>query len=140
MAYTPGGLAATPGGHGDGGYGSAAAAGGWQTAAPPLPDAPKRPDYSGVLVKLADGGVGVAGATHADGNTEATPLGGGAPVLLDVVELVEVGRKDAVKVVSGPLQGLTGAVISFDGGDVVLATGEVVDVSMLGKLHTPAAS
>jgi transcription elongation factor len=93
-----------------------------------------------VLVKLSDGSVAVAGATDADGNTEAVPQGGSGPaVMLDVVELHEVERKDWVKVVSGEYQGKVGQVLAVDGTEFVLDDGEVVDSSIVGKLAVPPA-
>lgn len=98
---------------------------------------PRRPDYAGVLVQLSDGTVAVAGATDAQGNTEAVPVAGGAAVLLDVVELCEVERKDWVKVVSGEHQGKVGQVLAFDGEDLVLDNGDVLESGTVGKLHQP---
>jgi hypothetical protein len=89
------------------------------------------------LVRLPDGQEAVAVATDAAGNTEAVPVAGGEGVLLDVVELVEIERKDWVKVVSGDFQGKVGQVLAFDGGDLVLDNGDVVDSGMVGKLAVP---
>ncbi|KAF8065846.1 SPT5 [Scenedesmus sp. PABB004] len=131
MAYTPG-LDRHHGGAGGGLPGTPGLPGG-RGGAPP----PRGPDYRDVLVKLPGGGVGVGGATLPGGALEAWPLGGGGAVVLEVVELVEVDKKDAVKVVSGDKVGLVGEVMTFDGGDAVLKDGDVVDRSMLGKLKPP---
>jgi hypothetical protein len=145
VAYTPGldpAAAGTPYAGGDGygqqqqqqqyGGGGGAGGGGGQQR--------QQPDYAGVLLKLPDGRVAVGGITRPDGNTEATLLEGGGPVVLDVVELVEVARKDAVKVVFGRKQGLVGTVISFDGAEAVLEGGDVFEAYLLGKLHNPEAA
>ncbi len=107
------------------------------SAPPGVVTAPAGPDYSGVLVKLPGGGVGVGGRSLPNGDTEATPLEGGAAVVLTVVELVPPGRKDRVKVVCGERIGLVGEVMTFDGGDAVLMDGEVIDRTLLGKLAPP---
>lgn len=146
MAYTPGLEGATPGGlPGTPGFGMGGP--GWDGSgvgqiagglgAPGVPPGPRRPDYKGVLVKMPDGGVGVAGDTDPSGNTEAVPQGGGAVVLLDVIELCEAERKDWVKVVSGEYQGKVGQVVAFDGTEMVLEDGDVVDSSIVGKLAVP---
>lgn len=88
-------------------------------------------------MRLADGQEAVAGATDAGGNTEAVPVGGGDAVMLDVVELVEAERRDWVKVVSGDFQGKVGQVLAFDGGDLVLDNGDILDSAMVGKLAVP---
>jgi hypothetical protein len=104
-----------------------------------LPPRPRRPDYEGVLVKLLDGSLAVAGTTDSNGNTEAVPQAGGQAVLLDVVELSAVERKDWVKVVSGEYQGKVGQVVAFDGPDLVLESGDVLDASVVGKMAVPPA-
>jgi hypothetical protein len=57
--------------------------------------------------------------------------------VLDVVELLEFERKDWVKVVLGPQQGRVGQVVAMDGPEVVLHSGDMAEVGMVGKLHTP---
>jgi len=158
MGITPGGLAATPGLGGftpgftpgvaytpglDGGIpgtpGFVALDGGavGQVGQGLNPGGMQGPDYVGVLVKMPSGGVGVAGVTDAAGNTEAVPEGGGPVVLLDIVELCDVERKDWVKVVTGHMQGKVGQVVAFDGLDMVLNTGDVVESGVVGKLAIP---
>jgi hypothetical protein len=138
MAYTPGLEGATPGGvPGTPGFGAYDAGGLDPMAQAGLPPRPRRPDYGGVLVKLSDGSLAVAGATDANGNTEAVPEAGGEAVLLDVVELCAVERKDWVKVVSGEYQGKIGQVVAFDGPDLVLESGDVLDTSVVRKMAVP---
>ncbi|KAF6250948.1 hypothetical protein COO60DRAFT_707446 [Scenedesmus sp. NREL 46B-D3] len=144
-AQTPGGAdapAPSPAAGGPGAYGGD----GYYAQPTPgmggAPDAGMRPpmqvqrgpDYRDVLVKLPDGGVGVGGEIRANGELEAYPLDGGDVVVLAVVELVAVDKKDRVKVVFGDKAGKIGEVMTFDGGDAVLGDGEVIDRTMLGKL------
>jgi hypothetical protein len=87
-------------------------------------------------VKLLNGGVGVGGEMRGN-ELEAYPLDGGDMVMLDLVELVPVDKKDKVKVVFGDKAGKCGEVMTFDGGDAVLEDGDVIDRTMLGKLRGP---
>jgi ribosomal protein L24 len=57
--------------------------------------------------------------------------------MLDVIELCEAERKDWVKVVAGEYQGKVGQVVAFDGTEMVLEDGDVVDSSIVGKLAVP---
>ncbi|GBF99267.1 hypothetical protein Rsub_11792 [Raphidocelis subcapitata] len=131
VAFTPGYSAPTPGGAmlahtpgpPDGGLGGGGA------------DAdPDAPDYAGVLVRLPGGGIGVGRAWIPGVGLEAEPLGGGAPVALEVIELVKASRQDLVKVVGGPAKGATGRLISIEGSDAVLEKGTLAEVSYIGKL------
>lgn len=138
MAYTPGLDGTTPGGvPGTPGFGALDVSGMGQIGQGAPPPGPRRPDYAGVLVKLPGGKEAVAGTTDANGNTEAVPVGGGSAVLLDVVELCEAGRKDWIKVVFGDLQGQVGQVVAFDGHDLVLESGDVIEQGAVGKLAQP---
>lgn len=100
---------------------------------PPAP-VQRGPDYRDVLLKLPNGCIAVGGDLRPGGEVEAYPLDGGDMVVLEVVELMEVDKKDRVKVVFGDKVGLVGEVMTFDGGDAVLKDGAVIDRTMLGKL------
>jgi hypothetical protein len=143
VAYTPGGYAATPGAM------LAATPGGPMAAATPGGplgepggggggDGEGMPDYSGVLVKLPGGGVGVARGWLPGVVLEVEPLGGGPPVPVEIIELVQPARQDLVKVVGGPTQGATGRLISIEGADAVLADGTLAELSLIGKLAEAA--
>jgi hypothetical protein len=136
--YTPGitpSLAFTPGLDGMPGGGGVASTPGLGGVPGGVADAAMRgPDYRDVLLKLPGGGVGVGGESRGNGLVEAYPLDGGDVVVLDCVELVEVDKKDRVKVVWGDKVGKCGEVMTFDGGDAVLEDGDVIDRTMLGKL------
>jgi transcription elongation factor SPT5 len=90
-------------------------------------------DYSGVLVMLPGGGIGVGRGRLPSGALEAVPLDGGAPVEVDCIELVKPARQDLVKVVGGPNKGLTGRLISIEGNDAVLADGTLAELFLIGK-------
>ncbi|KAI8472989.1 MAG: hypothetical protein J3K34DRAFT_519351 [Monoraphidium minutum] len=130
---TPGGLvAATPGGPGGEG-------GGGPLAGEPAPPGgggggDDLPDYAGVLLQLEGGAVGVGLGWGPGPALEAAPLGGGAAVVVDVIELVKPQRQDLVKVVSGPTKGTTGRLISIEGSDAVLLDGTLAELSCIGKL------
>jgi hypothetical protein len=136
LAFTPGldgmhggGVASTPG---LAGVPAGIAPDGGMRA--PMPPVQRGPDYRDVLVKLPSGGVGIGGDVRPNGELEAYPVDGGDVVVLEVVELVEVDKKDRVKVVFGDKAGKIGEVMTFDGGDAVLEDGDVIDRTMLGKL------
>jgi len=131
VAYTPGMVAPTPGG------------GGMVAPTPGLPDhdaggGDELADYSGVLLALPDGkiGVGRGWVVPAQGPPvlEAAPLGGGALVTVDCPQLVRPQRQDVVKVVSGPTKGTQGRLISIEGSDAVLNDGTLAELSFVGKL------
>lgn len=127
-ARTPGAMAATPGGadaygvtaYTPGGYAPAQTPGGADMPAPsPAAGGPGGYGSDAYYAQPTPG----MGATP---GTVATP---------GMVELVEVDKKDRVKVVFGDKAGKVGEVMTFDGGDAVLEDGDVIDRTMLGKLQ-----
>ena len=129
----PGLAAPTPGPLGGDG-GAPGALGGVGGDGGALGGADDGPDYAGVLVRLPGGGEAVGRRWLPGGGLEAEPVGGGAPVLLDTVELVRPSRQDLVKVVGGPSRGATGRLISVEGGDAVLEGGVIAEASYVGRL------